>query len=76
MKRDFLLSLSDIIENTEKAERFVGSMSYDEFTAHEMASYAVVRCLEIIGEAGKECSGGYSGQTPGSSLERPGRSSR
>ncbi len=53
MRRNFLLSLTDIIENTEKAEQFVGSMTYDEFVAHEMASYAVVRCLEIIGEAVK-----------------------
>jgi uncharacterized protein with HEPN domain len=28
-------------------------MTYDQFAAHEMASYAVVRCLEIIGEAAK-----------------------
>jgi uncharacterized protein with HEPN domain len=53
MKRDFLLSLYDIIENTEKAVRFIGLMTYEEFVAHEMASYAVVRCLEIIGEAVK-----------------------
>jgi uncharacterized protein with HEPN domain len=53
MSRDFLLSLTDILENTEKAERFVGSMPYDKFVATEMASYAVVRCLEIIGEAVK-----------------------
>jgi len=53
MKRDFLFSLRDIIENMEKAERFVGSMSFDEFASHEMASYAVERCLEIIGEAVK-----------------------
>lgn len=53
MKRNYLLSLCDIIENTEKAERFIGSMTYEEFVEYEMASYAVVRCLEIIGEAVK-----------------------
>lgn len=53
MTRDYLLSLSDIIENMEKTRQFVGGMSYEEFVAHEMACYAVVRCLEIIGEAVK-----------------------
>jgi hypothetical protein len=26
MRRDFILSLCDIIENTDKAERFIGSL--------------------------------------------------
>jgi uncharacterized protein with HEPN domain len=53
MRRNFLLSLSDIAENMEKAEKFVGVMTFEDFTANEMACYAVVRCLEIVGEAVK-----------------------
>jgi uncharacterized protein with HEPN domain len=53
MTRDYQLSLKDIIENMEKALRFVAKRSLDEFIADEMAKYAVVRCLEIIGEAVK-----------------------
>ena len=53
MTRDYLLSLSDIVENMEKTRQFVGGMSYEEFAVNEMVSYAVVRCLEIIGEAVK-----------------------
>ncbi len=53
MTRDHMLSLSDIVENMEKARRFIGDMSYDEFVTNEMTCYAVIRCLEIIGEAVK-----------------------
>jgi uncharacterized protein with HEPN domain len=37
MKRDFLLSLRDIVENMEKAERFTAAMTYEEFEKHEFA---------------------------------------
>jgi uncharacterized protein with HEPN domain len=53
MTRDFLLSLSDVVEHMDKAQRFVAGMSYEQFIAHEMAGYAVVRCIEIVGEAVK-----------------------
>lgn len=53
MKRNILLYLCDILGNMEKAERFAGSMTFEEFVDKEMAIYAVVRCLEIIGEAVK-----------------------
>ena len=39
--------------NMEHAESFVEGMSYDEFQQDLKTSYAVVRCLEIIGEAAK-----------------------
>jgi uncharacterized protein with HEPN domain len=54
MKRDVSLYISDILTNMTEAGRFIGSMSYDEFTADRKTSYAVVRCLEIIGEAAKK----------------------
>ncbi len=53
MKRDITLYLSDILTNMDEAQRFIGTMSFDEFTADRKTSYAVVRCLEIIGEAAK-----------------------
>jgi uncharacterized protein with HEPN domain len=45
--------LNDIIENIERAQRFIADVSYDEFTRDDKIHYAVVRCLEIIGEATK-----------------------
>ncbi len=54
MIRDITLYLSDILTNMAEARNFICSMSYDEFTADRKTSYAVVRCLEIIGEATKK----------------------
>lgn len=53
MKRDIALYAKDILEAMEKAERFIGSMSYEDFVADERTNYAVVKCIEIIGEAVK-----------------------
>jgi uncharacterized protein with HEPN domain len=53
MKRDSTLYLEDILTNMAEARSFIGSMNYEEFAADRKTSYAVVRCLEIIGEASK-----------------------
>ena len=53
MSRDMSLYLSDILFNMGEARQFIGSLTYDEFTADRKTSYAVIRCLEIIGEATK-----------------------
>jgi uncharacterized protein with HEPN domain len=53
MTRDYLLSLSDVVENMDKAQRFVAGMGYEQFLGEEMAGYAVVRCMEVVGEAVK-----------------------
>jgi len=51
MRRAHKDYLSDMLENAEKALDFVGRMEYEEFLGDEKTSYAVVRALEIIGEA-------------------------
>lgn len=51
MKRIISLYLKDILENMRKAQEFVGSMDYETFASDEKSFYAVVRCIEIIGEA-------------------------
>lgn len=53
MKRDISLYLKDMLENMEKAEKFTADMSYKDFIADEKTKYAIVRCIEIIGEAVK-----------------------
>jgi uncharacterized protein with HEPN domain len=53
MKRDILLYLSDIIENIEDAENFISTLTYDEFVRDKKTVNAVVRSIEIIGEAAK-----------------------
>ncbi len=48
---DYLL---DMISNAQKALSFVEHMTFAEFEADEKTVYAVVRALEIIGEAAKK----------------------
>ena len=51
---DHSIYLQDILSNIEHAERFSAGMSFDEFVKNHQVHYAVVRCLEIIGEACKK----------------------
>ena len=44
----------DMLESAEKALEFVGEMSYQQFEEDEKTTYAVVRAIEIIGEAAKK----------------------
>ena len=43
--------LNDILDATEKAARFVSGLDFDQFCANDEKVYAVIRALEIIGEA-------------------------
>jgi len=51
--RNQLLYLQDILTAIERIEEFVGSMSFEEFQADDKTTSAVIRKLEIIGEAAK-----------------------
>jgi uncharacterized protein with HEPN domain len=53
MKRDYTLYINDILECIKKIDEFVGDMAYDEFVEDDKTSSAVVRKLEIMGEAAK-----------------------
>ena len=57
MKRNVSLYIKDILRNMRDAEEFVGEMSYDDFAGDKKTFNAVVRSLEIIGEAAKNVSG-------------------
>ena len=50
-KRDWRLFVSDILESIEKIERYTLGVSYEEFMKDDKLKDAVVRNLEIIGEA-------------------------
>jgi len=56
MRRDYSLYIQDILECIEKIDEFVGDMAYDEFIEDDKTSSAVVRKLEIMGEAAKNIS--------------------
>jgi uncharacterized protein with HEPN domain len=54
MKREYDDYLSDMLENAEKALSFVEGMDYEDFSNDDKALYAVIRALEIIGEAARQ----------------------
>lgn len=54
MKREYEDYLQDMLENAEKALSFIGDISYDDFAMDDKAVYAVIRALEIIGEAARQ----------------------
>ena len=45
--------LEDILEAIESIEEFIQGMTIDEFFSDKKTKYAVVRSLEVIGEASK-----------------------
>ncbi len=52
-KREPELYLRDILDSIIKIENFVKNLSYEKFVESEMVQDAVIRNIEIIGEAVK-----------------------
>jgi len=50
-KRSHRIFVEDILESMDKIERYIKGLSYEEFLDDEMVVDAVIRNLEIIGEA-------------------------
>jgi len=53
MHRDHRVYLNDILTAISKIERYVSDLSFQDFTQDEMRVDAVVRNLEVVGEAAK-----------------------
>ncbi len=53
MKREIGDYIEDILEAMTNAIEFTKDMSYDEFVKDTKTVYAVIRAIEIIGEAVK-----------------------
>lgn len=51
MPEDYSVFIEDILASIEKVQKYVGSLSFEEFSHDEMRIDAVLRNLEIIGEA-------------------------
>ncbi|WP_292460997.1 DUF86 domain-containing protein [Methanothermococcus sp.] len=45
--------LKDIIEHMDLAEEFIEHMEFEEFIMDKKTQFAVIRCIEVIGEAVK-----------------------
>ena len=54
MKREHEDYMRDMLVNAELALNFVQGMDYDEFFEDEKSKYAVMRALEVIGEAARQ----------------------
>ena len=52
-ERDYLDYIEDIIDASEKAMHFIKGMTFDSFAGDSKTLFAVIRALEIIGEAAK-----------------------
>jgi len=53
MKREFRDYIQDVIDATNKSMKFVGGMEYEDFVQDDKTVFAVIRAIEIIGEAVK-----------------------
>ena len=53
MIRNISLYIKDILQNMRDAEEFIQGLSYSQFAADKRTFNAVVRSLEVIGEAAK-----------------------
>jgi uncharacterized protein with HEPN domain len=52
-KREVRDYLNDILENINKIIKFLSNISYKDFVNNDEKVYAVIRAIEIIGEAAK-----------------------
>ena len=53
-RREFIDYLRDILDAIEKAEQFTEGVDFKQFAADDKTIFAVIRALEIIGEAAKK----------------------
>ncbi len=53
MKRTYLDYLEDIQDAIEKVAEFIKGMDYDQFAQDAKTTFAVIRALEVLGEAAK-----------------------
>jgi uncharacterized protein with HEPN domain len=53
LKKEFLDYIHDIIDAINNMETFVQNMDYEHFASDTKTSFAVVRAIQIIGEAAK-----------------------
>jgi len=58
MVREYKDYLMDLVEAMDKMEQFTRSLTYEDFKKDEKTIFAVIRALEIMGEAAKKIPAG------------------
>jgi len=56
--------LEHILESIYKALEFTENVSFDEYKSNAMLRYAVVKCVEIVGEASYKLSNEFRAKHP------------
>jgi uncharacterized protein with HEPN domain len=64
MPRDYKVYLEDILEAARKIRSYTDGLSYEAFCESAMAVDAVIRNLEVIGEAAKQIPDSVRAQAP------------
>jgi uncharacterized protein with HEPN domain len=54
MKKEYVDFLNDIIMSMEISQDFISDQTIESFAKDQKTQFAVIRCLEIIGEATKQ----------------------
>lgn len=53
MKKRYLMSFKDILESMNRIDSYTKDMEYNSFNQNQLVIDAVIRNLEIIGEAAR-----------------------
>lgn len=64
MSRNELIHLRDILENMKYAREFIQGMMFEQFAKDKKTANAVLRSIEIIGEATKHVPDSIRGRYP------------
>lgn len=46
--------IQDIFDSIDAIEEFIGRINFEDFKEDKRTSFAVIRCIEVIGEAAKQ----------------------
>ncbi|GJQ34128.1 MAG: DUF86 domain-containing protein [Anaerolineales bacterium] len=65
MNRVYHDFLKDMLDNARRAIRFAEDMSYEAFIRDEKSVYAVIRAVEIVGEAASKLPEDFRAKYPG-----------
>lgn len=64
-KKDYTIYLRHIVDCMDSIQSYAGEMSKEDFRANKMVQDAVIRNLEIIGEAAKQIPEDFRKRYPG-----------
>ena len=64
MSRNVLVYIKDILQNMRDAEQFIQGMTYEQFVADKKTVNAILRSIEVIGEAAKRVPDDVRAQYP------------